>query len=117
VVRTSSIAAIINGNSHAKTYLYSEKDGTNLDKPLPPYPKSKTIAERAAWNYMASLGDDSALELVVINSGTVYGPILEADYGNSGEVVRKLMWRDLPGVPKIGWGSVDVRDLATAHVK
>jgi dihydroflavonol-4-reductase len=117
VVLTSSIAAIINGHSHPKTYLYTEKDWTNLDRPLPPYPKSKTIAERAAWDYMASLGEDSALELVVINSGTVYGPILEADYGTSGEVVRKLMRRDLPGVPKLGWGSVDMRDLATAHVK
>ena len=38
------------------------------------------------------------------------------DYGTPGEVVRKLMWRDLPGVPKIGWDSVEMPDLATAHV-
>jgi dihydroflavonol-4-reductase len=117
VVLTSSIAAIINGHSHAKSYRYSENDWTNLDKPLPPYPKSKTIAERAAWDYMTGLGGDSVLELAVINPGMVYGPILEADYGTSGEMVRKLMRRDLPGVPKLGWASVDVCDVASAHVK
>ncbi|MEE8172199.1 MAG: aldehyde reductase [Alphaproteobacteria bacterium] len=117
VVLTSSMAAVKNGHSHAESYLYSEKDWSNLDKALPPYVKSKTIAERAAWDYMAGLPDDSALELAVINPGMVYGPILEADYGTSGEVVRKLMRRELPGLPKLGWGSVDVRDVAQAHVK
>lgn len=117
VVLTSSMAAVVNGHSHGKSYRYSEKDWTNLETPIPPYPKSKTIAERAAWDYMAGLGDDSALELAVINPGMVYGPILEADYGTSGEVVRKLMRRDMPGLPKLGWGSVDVRDVAAAHVK
>ncbi len=117
VVMTSSIAAITNGHGHDASYVYSEKDWTNLDFPLPPYPKSKTIAERAAWDHMASLGPESALELVVINPGMVYGPILEPDYGTSGEIVRKLMRRDMPGLPKLGFGSVDVRDVATAHIK
>ncbi|MBT4428643.1 MAG: aldehyde reductase [Rhodospirillaceae bacterium] len=117
VVQTSSIAAITNGHDHGDSYIYSEKDWTNLDVALPPYPKSKTIAERAAWEYMENLGDGNALELVVINSGMVYGPILEADYGTSGEVVRKLMRRDMPGVPKLGFASVDVRDVASAHIK
>ena len=84
VVLTSTIAGIINGNSHAKTYLYSEKDCTNLDKPVPPYPKSKTFAERASWDYRASLGDDSALELVEINPGKGYGRIFEARLRRSG---------------------------------
>lgn len=117
VVQTSSIAAITNGHSHDASYVYSEKDWSNLDHPLPPYPKSKTIAERAAWEHMEGLGDENALELVVINPGMVYGPILESDYGTSGEVVRKLMRRDMPGLPKLGWGSVDVRDVASAHIK
>ena len=114
---TSSIAAIVSGHDHGKSYLYSEKDWTNLDAALPPYVKSKTIAERAAWEYMAGLGDGNALELAAINPGVVYGPILEGDYGTSGEVVRKLMRRDMPGLPKLGWGSVDVRDVASAHLK
>ncbi len=83
---------------------------------MPPCPKSRTLAERASWDYIASLGDDSALELVEINPGTGYGRIFEADYGTPGEVARKLMWRDLPGVPKIGWDSVEMPDLATAPV-
>lgn len=117
VVLTSSIAAITNGHNHGGSYLYSEKDWTNIYPGLPPYPKSKTIAERAAWEHMESLGGDNALELVVINPGMVYGPILEPDYGTSGEIVRKLMRRDIPGLPKLGFGSVDVRDVATAHLK
>ncbi len=117
VVQTSSIAAVVNGHNHDRSYVYSEKDWSNLEAGLTPYPKSKTIAERAAWDYMAELGEDSALELTVINPGMVYGPILEPDYGTSGEIVRKIMRRDLPGLPKLGFGSVDVRDVATAHVK
>jgi dihydroflavonol-4-reductase len=117
VVQTSSMAAVVNGHDHGPSYIYSEKDWSNLNAGLTPYPKSKTVAERAAWDYMAGLGADSALELTVINPGMVYGPILEADYGTSGEVVRKLMRRDLPGMPRLGWGSVDVRDVAAAHVK
>ena len=117
VAQTSSIAAVVNGHNHGRSYVYSEKDWSNLEAGLTPYPKSKTVAERAAWDYMAQLGEDSALELSVINPGMVYGPILEADYGTSGEVVRKIMRRDLPGLPQLGWGSVDVRDVAVAHVK
>ncbi len=117
VVMTSSIAAIVNGYHHCPSYLYSEKDWSDPDAGLKPYPKSKTIAERAAWDYMAKLGKESALELTVINPGMVYGPILESDYGTSGEIVRKLMRRDLPGLPRRGCGSVDVRDVADAHIK
>ena len=117
VVMTSSLAAVLYGHVRDGSKTFDESDWSILEKTPGAYEKSKTIAERAAWDYMASLGEDSALELVVINSGTVYGPILEADYGTSGEVVRKLMRRDLPGVPKLGWGSVDMRDLATAHIK
>ena len=117
VVLTSSMAAIVNGHGHDDSYVYSEKDWTKINDSLPPYPKSKTLAERAAWKYMESLGPDNALELVAINPGMVYGPILEADYGTSGEIVRKLMRRDLPGLPNLGWGSVDVRDIASAHLK
>ncbi len=117
VVLTSSIAAIVNGHHHDPSYLYSEKDWSDPNAGLTPYPKSKTIAERAAWDYVARLGEESPLELTVINPGMVYGPILEPDYGTSGEIVRKLMRRDLPGLPRLGWGSVDVRDVADAHVK
>ena len=117
VVLTSSMAAVTNGHGHDDSYIYSEKDWSKINATLPPYPKSKTIAERAAWQYMESLAPEEAMELVAINPGMVYGPILEPDYGTSGEIVRKLMRRDLPRLPKLGWGSVDVRDVAGAHLQ
>jgi nucleoside-diphosphate-sugar epimerase len=53
---------------------------------------------------------------VTINPGLVLGPILDEDYGTSGEVVRKLLRRDMPGCPDVGWAVVDVRDVASAHL-
>ena len=55
-------------------------------------------------------------ELVTVNPGLVLGPILTPDFSTSGEVVRKLLKRDLPGCPDIGWAIVDVRDVADAHI-
>lgn len=56
------------------------------------------------------------MELVTINPGIVFGPVLDADWGTSGEVIKKLMQRDFPGCPNMGWPPVDVRDVAEAHL-
>jgi len=65
---------------------------------------------------MDSLPEDCRLELVAINPGVVLGPILDEDYGTTGELVRKLMKRDTPGCPPIGYALADVRDVAGAHI-
>ena len=77
--------------------------------------KSKTLAERAAWDFVASLVGDKTLELTTINPGLVLGPLLEQDYGVSAEAIRKLMRRDYPGCPRLGWTTVDVRVVATGE--
>jgi len=118
VVLTSSLAAMLYGHAYDGGHVFTEADWSATDGPHPiaPYQKSKTLAERAAWDFVANLPAGSTLELAVINPGLVLGPILDDDYGTSGEVVRKLMKREVPGCPDLGWAPVDVRDVAAAHL-
>lgn len=113
VVMTSSVAAVAFGHPQ------DEKVRTEADWSVPekcdPYPKSKTLAERAAWDLVAQLPADRRFELAVINPGFVLGPLQNADQGTSGELIRKLMVRDMPACPEIGFAPVDVRDVAIAH--
>ena len=86
VVLTSSFAAIAYGHDPRQTP-FDEKDWTDLTrKDLPPYVKSKTIAERAAWDFIAREG--GALELAVVNPVVVLGPIVGKDYSTSIAVVK-----------------------------
>lgn len=116
VVMTSSIAAVLYGHARDGSRVYDESDWTIVGKGVGAYEKSKALAERAAWDFIAELPDDSKLELVTINPGLVLGPILDDDYGTSGELVRKLLKRQIPGCPDVGWAVVDVRDVAAAHL-
>ena len=114
VVLTSSIAAVCYGHSdHSKTF--TEADWSVIDSgDVMAYPKSKTIAEQAAWQLMEETGTD--MELVTINPCLVFGPALEKDIGSSLEVVKKMLKGEMPGAPKIGWPIVDVRDVAEMHL-
>jgi len=115
VVMTSSVAAVAFGHDDQGTEkVRTEADLSNPDR-SDPYPKSKTLAERAAWDLVSKLPPDRRFELAVINPGFVLGPLLNNDQGTSGELIRKLMVRDMPACPEIGFASVDVRDVAIAH--
>lgn len=115
VVLTSSISAIVYGNDRSRTF--DESDWTNLHgKRIGAYDKSKTIAERAAWSFIDTLGADATLQFVVINPGLVLGPLLSADWGTSGELVKRIIDHDVPAIPDISLAMVDVRDVASAHV-
>ncbi len=115
VVLTSSIAAVLYGRD--RDHVFTESDWSDVDdKRIGAYEKSKTLAERAAWDYMTSLGDGSGMDLVSINPGLVLGPILSSDYGTSGELVKKILDRDFPAIPDVNYAMVDVRDVAAAHV-
>ncbi len=116
VVLTSSVAAVLYGHVRDGSRTYDEKDWSQLTREVGAYEKSKTIAERAAWDYVEGLPADRGIELCTINPGLVLGPVLTADFSTSGEVVRKLMKRDMPGCPDVGWAPVDVRDVASAHL-
>ncbi|MFF2392054.1 NAD-dependent epimerase/dehydratase family protein [Nocardia sp. NPDC058114] len=112
VVLTSSVAAVAYG--HDTDEVRTEDDWSVVER-IPAYQKSKTLAERAAWDFVESLPAASGLELVVVNPGMILGPLLEARTSTSHEPVRRLLARDVPGSVKTGWTPVDVRDLAVAH--
>jgi len=116
VVLTSSIAAIGLGHKE-KIRTFTEKDWTNLNsnKDVPPYVQSKTIAESEAWKYINQ--PDVHTELAVINPGYVLGPLLEKDFSDSAEIVRKVLAGELPGLPKISFPLVDVRDVVGMHLQ
>lgn len=96
--------------------MFTEEDWTNLDSSeVPPYPRSKTVAERAAWDWIAKEG--GSMELTVLNPVGIYGPVLGKDYPTSIELIVRLMNGSLPGVPQVQFGIVDVRDLAILHLK
>lgn len=115
VVLTSSLAAVCYGRAPGQPAgPYTEADWSDTDDPqLPPYYKSKTLAERAAWAYARQHG----LELATVNPGIVLGPVLSARAGTSVDVVRKLLSGAYPAMPDIGFSVVDVRDVADLHLR
>jgi nucleoside-diphosphate-sugar epimerase len=114
VVLTSSYAAI--GYGHApQSKPFDEASWTVLDGPgVTPYVKSKTIAERAAWDFVA--GDGNGLELAVVNPVGILGPVLGKDLSSSVELLKSLMQGAVPAAPRTWFGLVDVRDVAGLHV-
>jgi nucleoside-diphosphate-sugar epimerase len=115
VVLTSSFAAIGYGHE-PQNAPFTEKTWTNLDGgDVSAYPKSKTLAERAAWEFIAKEG--GALELSVVNPVGVFGPVLGPDYSTSILLVQRLMDGAVPGLPRLYFGAVDVRDVADLHLR
>lgn len=115
VVLTSSFAAIGYG-SRGRTTAFTEDDWTNLEDPhVPPYQRSKTLAERSAWDFIKQQGQ--GLELAVVNPVGIFGPVLGADYSTSILIVKRLLDGSLPGCPDLWFGAVDVRDVADLHLK
>ena len=115
VVLTSSFAAIGYGHPERQE-VFTEKDWTNPAGPdVMPYTKSKTLAERAAWDFIDREG--AGLELAVVNPVAVFGPVLGQDYATSIMLVEKMMNGAFPGVPRISLGVVDVRDVADLHLR
>ena len=116
VVYTSSISAIIYGVEQKKTFVESDWTDANNLKETNAYIRSKTIAEKAAWQFMAN--HHGELELSVINPAVVLGPVLDKnDYGTSAALILKMMDGSLPAIPKIGYSLVDVRSVADMHIK
>ena len=114
-VMTSSVAAIAYGHG-SKSATFSEADWTDVNGPqVHAYAKSKTLAERAARDWMAANGGD--MVYCTINPAAVLGPVLGPDFSASIEVVKRLTSGSLPGLPDFGFGVVDVRDVADLHVR
>ena len=115
VVLTSSVASIFEGYG-PEHRTFDENDWSNLDGKIGAYPKSKTLAERAAWEFIKNLDAAHPLELAVINPGFILGPYLNAEMSTSGQLIYKLLRREVPGIPRTRFHVVDVRDVAKAHI-
>ncbi|MDB4787345.1 NAD-dependent epimerase/dehydratase family protein [Flavobacteriales bacterium] len=112
-VHTSSTVAIVYGHGRQKT-AFTEADWTRLDGDMmTAYIKSKTLAEQDVW-MMAK--QQPHMTVSAVNPGFILGPILDQkDAGTSGDVVLKMMRGELPGVPQLGYPTVDVRDVVDLH--
>jgi dihydroflavonol-4-reductase len=114
VVVTSSVAAVRGGVKEASAPL-TEASWTDGDDPrLEPYTRSKTIAERSAWELVEQ--HDARDRLAVVNPGAILGPVLGAEDSFSLQMVQRLLG-GVPGTPRIGYGIVDVRDVADLQIR
>lgn len=114
-VLTSSMAAIAYGHGRGRD-LYDEADWTNLDNPaVMPYPRSKTVAERAAREWAKAEAPE--IEFASVNPAAVFGPLLSDDLSTSIEVVKQLLEGKVPLCPDVGFGIIDVRDVADLHYR
>jgi nucleoside-diphosphate-sugar epimerase len=114
VVLTSSFAAI--GYGHPQQAPLDETSWTSPNSSgVTAYVKSKTLGERAAWDFIASEG--GRLELSVVNPVGVFGPVLGLDNSTSIMLVKRTLDGTMPGAPRIHFGAVDVRDVANLHLR
>jgi dihydroflavonol-4-reductase len=110
VVMTSSVAAIAYGHGPGEHH-FTEADWTQTEAPgLSPYVLSKTEAERAAR-------EGGGLAFCTINPSVVLGPVVSADYSASVTIVQQLLKGAIPALPDIGFGVVDLRDVADLHLR
>jgi dihydroflavonol-4-reductase len=114
IVLTSAIGAIVYGHPQ-QTTPYDETTWTNVAGKAPTYQKSKTLAEKAAWEFIAQQG--GGLELAAVNPVAVMGPVLGPDYSHSIHLVKNLLTGKIPGCPQINSSFVDVRDVADLHLR
>jgi nucleoside-diphosphate-sugar epimerase len=114
IVITSSVAAVGGGAAPSESPVTEERWSDLDDAKLTPYARSKTIAERAAWDLAR---EEGVLDRVAfVNPGAILGPALSDDHSFSLELVERLL-SGIPGVPRIGFSIVDVRDVADLQIK
>tara|TARA_E500000178_G_scaffold255122_1_gene251654 strand:+ start:3329 stop:4324 length:996 start_codon:yes stop_codon:yes gene_type:complete len=112
IVLTSSVVAVSVGHTKKE---YSEEDWSFADKPIAAYAKSKTLAEKKAWELIKNADTDT--KLTVINPSGVIGPSLTSEISSTQLIVAGLMNGKIPVNLPIHIGYVDVRDVALAHIK
>ena len=115
VVLTSSNTAV-NCGYLAGPRPWTEADWTDVEQSPRVYFKSKTLAEKAAWDYMKELPEEQKFELAVVNPSFVMGPVLCGTPGTSAKFLQRFLNHEMPALPKVHFGIVDIRDVALAHV-
>ena len=114
MVLTSSVAAVYAKKTLPQEATYTEDDWTDLNSPAASaYVKSKTMAERAAWDFVA---ENPGIALTTINPCLVLGPALDKNFGSSLEIVQRILRGKDPALPALCFEIVDVRDIAAMHV-
>jgi dihydroflavonol-4-reductase len=114
VVLTSAFGAIGVGHAADHRRPFDETDWSDLSGNVAPYQKSKTLSERAAWDFIAREGN--GLELTTVNPVAVYGPVLGADYSHSIRLISNML-EGQPGCVNVNSCCVDVRDVADLHLR
>jgi dihydroflavonol-4-reductase len=115
VVVTSSVAAVTGSGKPVHGRALDEQDWSDPGNlKMTPYARSKTIAERAAWDFVRERG--ATEKLATINPGAIIGPVLSDDRSFSLQAIERLLG-GMPGVPRIGFSFVDVRDVADLEIR
>ena len=114
VVLTSSVAAVtLTDDSHCCT----EQDWTSIEPAsTPAYVKSKVLAEKAAWNFIASLEENKRFELAVINPGLVVGPSLLKKFNGSLNLIKSILNNEMTLLPDLTFSAIHVQDAVSAHI-
>jgi dihydroflavonol-4-reductase len=114
IVLTSSVAAVRNAGAKPPERELTEADWSDPENPrLTPYTRSKTVAELAAWDFMRSRGAEE--RLVTVLPGAIIGPVLGSDRSYSLQAIERML-NGMPGVPRLGFSFIDVRDVAALEV-
>jgi dihydroflavonol-4-reductase len=114
VVMTSAAAA-------ARPPLYSDRISDETvwadpaDRQFDAYRRSKILAERAAWDFMAGYSGPTALTTIL--PGAVFGPVLTKENPGSVQIIKRLLEGRPAAIPRLGFPVVDVRDLACLHLR
>jgi nucleoside-diphosphate-sugar epimerase len=117
VVVTSSVAAVRNAAPGVRTdgRELTEADWSDPDNPRSsPYTRSKTIAELAAWEHVRANGQQE--RLVTVQPGAIIGPLLGDDRSYSLQAIERMLTGAMPGIPRLGFSFIDVRDVAALEV-
>ncbi len=115
IVLTSSVAATSKG-SGGRDWTSDETVWTDLAAPkVSAYAQSKTLAERAAWALIQACSGQTTL--ATVNPALVLGPVTSDDFSESVQVVERLLSGRVPGLPRLGFNVVDVRDVADLHIR
>jgi nucleoside-diphosphate-sugar epimerase len=116
VVLTSSAVAVANsGKPPSSGDAFTEEDWSDPANPtLSPYGRSKTIAELSAWDLVEEKGATG--QLAVVAPSAILGPVLSDDRSYSLQAIERLLG-GMPGIPRLGFSFVDVRDVADLHIK
>jgi dihydroflavonol-4-reductase len=115
VVLTSSFAAVGYGHPREKE-VYTEEDWSSVDGEISPYAKSKTLAEKAAWEFVDNLEESKKFELTVINPVAVTGPMLTNDIGSSNDFLLKLISGSMPCMPQDTYGLYRCKRCRLRHI-